>query len=92
MNHQRTVAGLPGQSDTIQREPLPVRPVPASRPVDLYAAPTGKLFQAVGCDKDGLLFIPAEKDPATVARLWWASEAYLVEAFEGPMTRVERAA
>lgn len=92
MNNQPTVTGLPGQSGITQHIPLPVRPVPALPPVDLYAAPTGKLFQAVGSDEDGLLFIPAELDPAKVARWLWAKESYLVDAFGGPMVRVERAA
>ncbi|MFE6080035.1 hypothetical protein [Streptomyces virginiae] len=90
MNHQPT-ASLPSQSGSTHI-PLPVRPVPALPPVDLYEAPNGKLFQAVGSDGDGLLFIPAELDPKKVARMLWATEAYLVGAFGGPMTRVERAA
>ncbi|MFD3802593.1 hypothetical protein ACFWTC_02965 [Streptomyces sp. NPDC058619] len=72
--------------------PLPVRPVPAEMPVDLYEAPTGRLFQLVGSDEDGLLFIPAELDRAQVARWLWAKESYLTDAFAGPLTRVERAA
>ncbi len=96
MNNQPTATGLPGQSGITESVPvpLPVRPVPAVPPVDLYRAPNGMIFRAVGADEDGvLLFIPANLDPDKVLRMVWAREDDLVDAFGGrPMVPVGRVA
>ncbi|THA82775.1 hypothetical protein [Streptomyces sp. A0592] len=85
MNNNPTANSLPGQSGI-------TNPTPAPAP-ELYAAPTGRVFQVVGTnDAGGRLLIPAESDPATCPRWVWAAESDLVEAFGAPLTRVERAA
>lgn len=91
MNHDSTPT--PGSTEQ-GATPLPVRTVPAEMPVDLFAAPTGKLFQLVGVKDGEPHFIPADADRAAFEnRRWlWASESYLTDAFAGPLTRVERAA
>lgn len=89
MNNQSSPTDVLAESGTTTHVPLPVRPVPAVPPVDLYKAPNGKIFRAVGADEDGvLLFIPANLDPATVLRMVWAR----ADEFGGPMVPVGRAA
>lgn len=92
MNNEPTPTGLPGQPGITHHTPVQVpAPAPALAP-ELYAAPTGKLFQVVGINDAGRLLIPAESDPATCPKWVWAAESDLVEAFGAPLVRVERAA
>ncbi|MEU4947664.1 hypothetical protein [Streptomyces lavendulae] len=88
MNHQSSPTGLPGQSGIPHH--IPVK-LPAPAPVELYADPRGFVWQLVEDGPGGRLFVPEQVNPASVPRMFWATEAELAEHV-GPLHRVERAA
>ncbi|HEY9367882.1 hypothetical protein [Streptomyces sp.] len=79
---------LPGQTAFTGHLPTPL-PAP---PVELFVSEDGRQWRLAGHDADGgRLFVPAHLDPAKIARLWWAGEAYLAESC-GALHPLERAA
>ncbi|MFF3622372.1 hypothetical protein [Streptomyces sp. NPDC002467] len=70
---------------------LPSRPLPEV-PVELWVDPRGFLWRLAEDGQDGRLFVPEAVNPANCPRMVWAREAELIEAFDGPLTRLERAA